>query len=282
MVAPRTLLFGKRGQDVKELQEALNRLLKPSPNLKPDGQFGQRTKTAVVSLQRDMNRYQRSGLTEDGIVGPNTRAALETYDKAVRLGEHFAQPGTAELIRYAGGRVPFYCQGDARWNSRSLKSKTIGAKGCTLTCIAMILKYYKHDVDPATVDEHLDSVDGYIGNNLKWQDAFDAGQTPGRHRLRLSNHDFRDVGQFTNIFEERCKRNWPTLVNVDYGESGDGVGDHWVVVVGRTSGGCTIINDPAFMGGDGTRNGNREITLLERSTRRGGLHPVRLCLFTVS
>ena len=61
---------GDRGPDVKRLQVLLNGMLKPGPQLTPDGVLGGRTHEAVV-------RFQGSrGLARDGIVGPGTWSAL--------------------------------------------------------------------------------------------------------------------------------------------------------------------------------------------------------------
>src|SRR5262249_61308944 len=68
---PSTLRMGSRGAEVRTLQNLLNRVLHPSPNLVPDGIFGQRTYNAVITFQRQHN------LVPDGIVGPRTWAALE-------------------------------------------------------------------------------------------------------------------------------------------------------------------------------------------------------------
>lgn len=65
-----TLRKGARGTAVKSLQLLLNTALKPSPKLKPDGDFGQRTYDAVMRLQRERR------LPSDGVVGPQTWAAL--------------------------------------------------------------------------------------------------------------------------------------------------------------------------------------------------------------
>jgi len=60
--APVLLKVGSRGPEVTKVQGALN--------LDADGVFGLMTKTAVMDWQK------RNDLTEDGIVGPKTYAAL--------------------------------------------------------------------------------------------------------------------------------------------------------------------------------------------------------------
>ena len=57
-----TIRLGSKGADVKTLQKALN--------LIPDGVFGTITNEAVVAFQL------KHGLPHDGVVGPNTWAAL--------------------------------------------------------------------------------------------------------------------------------------------------------------------------------------------------------------
>lgn len=63
----RIIKTGSRGDDVKEIQEALNR---HGYCLAVDGIVGQRTESAIIHFQR------RMGLVPDGRVGPKTRAAL--------------------------------------------------------------------------------------------------------------------------------------------------------------------------------------------------------------
>ena len=62
-----TIFFGKRGEDVKELQIILNR---HGASLLVDGIFGQGTERAVKAFQRKNN------LVDDGIVGIRTIAKL--------------------------------------------------------------------------------------------------------------------------------------------------------------------------------------------------------------
>jgi hypothetical protein len=62
------LRVGSTGDAVRQAQELL---VRHGATLVPDGQFGPRTKRAVIDLQRS------AGLTPDGIVGPRTWRALE-------------------------------------------------------------------------------------------------------------------------------------------------------------------------------------------------------------
>ena len=66
-----TLKKGSRNSsEVKALQLLLNAAIKPSPHLRPDGDFGQRTHDAVMRLQRACR------LSPDGVVGAQTWVAL--------------------------------------------------------------------------------------------------------------------------------------------------------------------------------------------------------------
>jgi peptidoglycan hydrolase-like protein with peptidoglycan-binding domain len=56
--------------DIKDLQTALNKLVKPSPNLTVDGVYGAKTRDAVEALQEQL------GLTIDGVAGHATKAAI--------------------------------------------------------------------------------------------------------------------------------------------------------------------------------------------------------------
>jgi hypothetical protein len=81
------LCTGSRGPEVVTLQQELNRQLYPRPNLTEDGIFGPLTERAVRAFQR------QAGLGVDGIVGPQTRAALGLPDTGVpfthRIRLHF-------------------------------------------------------------------------------------------------------------------------------------------------------------------------------------------------
>lgn len=66
-----TLTLGSKGSDVKQIQMVLNKRLRPSPNLKPDGIFGKNTENTVRKFQA----IESLGI--DGVVGPKTWSALK-------------------------------------------------------------------------------------------------------------------------------------------------------------------------------------------------------------
>ena len=67
--------MGEQSQRVKDLQARLNAM---GAHLKVDGQFGPKTRAAVVALQR------KYGLKTDGLVGPKTTAALRGQSEGRR------------------------------------------------------------------------------------------------------------------------------------------------------------------------------------------------------
>jgi hypothetical protein len=79
MATKALLRMGDSGQIVSRLQQLLNDQIMPSPRLKIDGNFGPKTRDAVMRYQ-DMN-----WLSKDGIVGPATWSVLEKRDKYVIL-----------------------------------------------------------------------------------------------------------------------------------------------------------------------------------------------------
>lgn len=69
---PATLRNGSKGTEVVQLQDLLNKSLKPSPRLRTDGDFGDKTEAAVRAFQTEQR------LQVDGVAGPATWGALQS------------------------------------------------------------------------------------------------------------------------------------------------------------------------------------------------------------
>lgn len=98
-MAKRMLSYGSSGEDVKELQKALNNV---GFSLDVDGKFGAKTQSAVKSYQK--NR----GLSVDGIVGNNTWTSLSSsitnnnttdIKPAISTGENATTEPSVEIKR---------------------------------------------------------------------------------------------------------------------------------------------------------------------------------------
>jgi peptidoglycan hydrolase-like protein with peptidoglycan-binding domain len=85
---------GAEGASVRQIQESLNGA-GAAPRLAVDGRFGPRTDSAVRTFQSDQ------GLTDDGLVGPRTWAALCTQSQR---GLHSAQQRSPSRPRYGSAR----------------------------------------------------------------------------------------------------------------------------------------------------------------------------------
>ena len=105
---PATIQEGSTGQDVRWAQYLLVRRLLLSDQTQIDGQFGPKTRAAVIEFQ------ESAGLTTDGIVGPNTWAALQQgYAMPPTLSEG-SQGAVVQKLQgaYNDGRGSFAPAGD--------------------------------------------------------------------------------------------------------------------------------------------------------------------------
>ncbi|MET0549434.1 MAG: peptidoglycan-binding protein [Xanthomonas sp.] len=95
-----TLRQGDQGAEVRELQQHLNRLGIRDAQGRPlaeDGRFGDNTHEAVTALQK------QRGLTQDGIVGRDTRAGLVAAEQAQAKparGPQLGEPGHPDTPLY--------------------------------------------------------------------------------------------------------------------------------------------------------------------------------------
>jgi len=129
-------------------------------------------------------------------------------------------------------------QVDGRWKDVQLgtSSSTIGGYGCLITCVSMMLDYYGHDVDPASLNDLLKANAGYAnGNLLVW------GSIPAI--FDGVTYDGKWEGSRNDIIDKCLADGKPAIIHVDYNPATAPIEQHWVLVVGRKDG-RYIINDP--------------------------------------
>jgi peptidoglycan hydrolase-like protein with peptidoglycan-binding domain len=239
-----------------------------------DGAFGQQTEKAVKQFQ------ERAKIPQNGIVDHVTKNEIMTWlnhgytKKNPPPKETPTKPANENGVTLITPRVQHYSQGDARWAGRVLgSSSTIQRKGCAITSIAMILKFFGRNVTPGTLDKYLDQEDGYSGNCVKWAVAAKHGQARGA-RLKYKNKTGKEKTLQQHL-AKRIRKNLPTMVRVDYKHDADITYNHFVVCVGQTSQGHFVMNDPATCQGDGYCD-LCDDNIIEKTSRKEGYKIVQL------
>lgn len=137
--------------------------------------------------------------------------------------------------------VPQFRQSDERWRQDLLGETpdTLGATGCAISSIAMVLSYYGIDTDPQRLNRFLIEHGGYTPQGwVYWEKA--AEIAPDRVR-----HIYEDLPSYYLIDRNLIRRN-PVIIRV---RLPSGV-THFVVIVGK-AGFDYLIRDP----GGGARKG---------------------------
>ena len=137
--------------------------------------------------------------------------------------------------------VPLFRQSDDRWRHDLLGETvdTIGATGCAISSIAMVLSYYGIDTDPQRLNRFLIDHGGYTPEGwVYWEKA--AAIAPDRVR-----HVYESLPSYYLIDRNLYHRN-PVIIRV---RLPSGI-THFVVIVGK-SGFDYLIRDP----GAGARKG---------------------------
>lgn len=240
----------------------------------PDGAFGQKTAKAVKQFQR------LAKIPVSGSVDPITKNEIRTWlahgytKKVPPLNEAPEAPTTENGITLIMPRVPHFSQGQKPWGKKILGYRsTIKRKGCAITSVAMILKFFGRNVTPGTLDEYLDKKGGYSGDSVKWGVAGKCGQTPNNkltYKRNSGNHE-----TLKTLLAQRVRNNQPTMVRVDYASDPGIIYNHFVVCVGMTDQDEFVMNDPATKQGDAYANPCDD-NIIERTTRKTGYKIVQL------
>lgn len=144
-----SLKQGSRGDEVRELQEKLNRLGYACGTA--DGIFGAKTEAAVKAFQ------QANGLSTDGIAGPKTQAALE----AASADEPQEEPKTEHFKRrefdcHNGVKVPVQYYGNLQRLMNELeKIRAIWGKPITIRSGYRTLEYNRALGNTTDHSQHL-------------------------------------------------------------------------------------------------------------------------------
>jgi len=148
-------------------------------------------------------------------------------------------------------RVPFFSQRDQRWKEGFIIDRngnycgTIGDEdsdpiGCTMTCTAMLLKYYGKDTDPGKLNTWLSDTanKGYEpGGSLNWYKPAEYSGKKMQYEYLLSS-SVKDNWQKLN---DQLLKGYAVIVKVDSITATEEVNQHWVVVTSFEGG---DIDDP--------------------------------------
>ena len=137
--------------------------------------------------------------------------------------------------------VPYFSQKDAAWGNSYMGSSGVQVKGygCTMTCTAMVLRYYGVDTNPGLLNSWLSSHGGYTGDgSLNWgvPATYSGGKATYGGKLSLSGNS-ADSASINN----ELNAGHPVIVKVATGSKTYPY--HWVVLTGK-EGSSYRINDP--------------------------------------
>jgi len=137
--------------------------------------------------------------------------------------------------------VPLFRQSDDRWRHDYLGATdgTLGAQGCAISSVAMVLEYYGIDTDPQRLNWFLQKHEGYTQQGwLYWEKA--ALVAPDRVK-----HVYEDLPSYYLIDANLIRRN-PVIVRLHLPNGMT----HFVVICGKR-GFDYLIRDPGAGAGKG-------------------------------
>ena len=129
--------------------------------------------------------------------------------------------------------VPFYSQTDESWRDTKISSRTIGAVGCTTTCIAMLYSYYQNArYTPADLLSILD----YSGNDVLWSSVTDLGF---QKTYCDRTGDASITTSVMNSILDELRDGHPVMIGAT--KTGTSTANqHWVVVTGYSGDGINM------------------------------------------
>lgn len=192
---------------------------------------------------------------KDGSSGTATIKAYKKWQKSIGSAEKYCDgiPGKKDLTKLGNKygftvdtstpstklNVPLYKQGDSPWYKEKLgySSYTIGKKGCAITSVAMVFKYYGVQTDPKKLNIWLKANNGYSGANVYWGTA--SGISKGKVKF-ISWIDYKHIPADLNKINGELNNGYPVIAQVKPDSN-----PHFVVITGY-SGSTYYINDPLY------------------------------------
>lgn len=138
--------------------------------------------------------------------------------------------------------VPLYKQNNASWRNVYIGNKTIGAVGCTTTCISMV---YSHNSGTSVNPAQMRNMLKYSNNDLVWNSIGDLGLTYTAYSKKLDNSILSTIYKI-------LKSGRPVVIGATTSSGGS---QHWVVITGYTGSSTTSFSTANFTVNDpGTAN----------------------------
>lgn len=130
--------------------------------------------------------------------------------------------------------VPFFLQNDERWaeDEIGISGSRMGAEGCAVASVAMLLKYYGIVTDPMDLNNRLSHNQGYTDRGwIYWNKISEL--TSGKVQLT-----YVGTGSY-EIIDNNVRNKNPVITKIFINK----VIPHWVLIVGK-EGREYLINDP--------------------------------------
>lgn len=134
----------------------------------------------------------------------------------------------------------YYWQKDPRWAAIKLGTSdvTIGGYGCLISSVASVLTYWGKDVNPAQLNDGLNKVGGYQSGNLLKFDAIEKLYPD----IKMDWVNYFATGITKEKIDAILATDHPVIVQVDYHPATPVMDQHWVVILGKSAKGYTIMD----------------------------------------
>lgn len=146
--------------------------------------------------------------------------------------------------------VPNYRQIWKPWGLTKLgfSSDDIEVKGCALTSLSMVLKYYGVDTDPGELNDWLKANGGFQGGSISWSKIYEKS---GGTVEYIGQKDYSGTQAELDLIRSEIDAGYPVMAKMPF------YGFHYVVITGY-SGSTFFINDPFWDDPSVTLNANYE------------------------